>query len=101
METSACDHALASQWIGLPSRVYGRTTPLLGQEEVLMDSVRFSRQRFAFLIGVPVAWAVLLLFHPLGSGSMYDVLRDEVTRWQVVHVGTLLFIGLMGLAVYL
>jgi hypothetical protein len=65
-----------------------------------MDSLRFSGQRLAFLIGVPLAWAILLLFHPLGSGEMYDELRDEVTRWQIVHVGTLFFIGLMGLAVY-
>jgi hypothetical protein len=66
-----------------------------------MDSLRFSRQRLAFLIGVPLAWAVLLLFHPLGGGEVYDDLRDVVTRWQVVHVGTLFFIALMGLAVYL
>jgi hypothetical protein len=66
-----------------------------------MDSLRFSRQRLALLIAVPLAWAVLLLFHPLGSREMYDELRDEVTRWQVVHVGTLFFVGLMGLAVYL
>ena len=66
-----------------------------------MDSLRFSGQRLAFLIGVPLAWAVLLLFHPLGSGELYDEVRDEVTRWQVVHVGTVFFIGLMGLAVYL
>jgi hypothetical protein len=32
---------------------------------------------------------------------VYDDLRDEVTRWQVVHVGTLFFVGLMGLAVCL
>jgi hypothetical protein len=66
-----------------------------------MDPLRFSRQRLAFLIGVPLAWAVLLLFHPTGSGALYDEVRDEVARWQVIHVGTLLFIGLMGLAVYL
>jgi hypothetical protein len=66
-----------------------------------MDSLRFSRQRIAFLVGVPLAWAVLLLFPPLGSGALYDEVRDEVTSWQVVHVGTIFFIGLMGLAVYL
>jgi hypothetical protein len=66
-----------------------------------MDSPVLSRQRLAFLIGVPLAWAVLLLFHPTGSGELYDEVRGEVTRWQVVHVGTLFFIGLMGLAVYL
>ena len=52
------------------------------------------------MVGAPLAWAALLLFHPLGSGEVYDLLRDQVTRWQVVHVGTLLFIGLMGLAVF-
>jgi hypothetical protein len=41
-----------------------------------MDSLRFSGQRLAFLIGVPLAWAVLLLFHPLGSGETYDELRE-------------------------
>jgi hypothetical protein len=66
-----------------------------------MDSPRFSSQRLALLIGIPLAWAVLLLFHPGGSGKVYDAVRDDVTRWQVVHVGTIFFIGLMGLAVYL
>lgn len=67
-----------------------------------MDSALFTRQRLAFLIGVPLAWAVLLMFH--GSGdrdAIYEGLRDEVTTWQIVHAGTLLFIGLMGLALYL
>jgi hypothetical protein len=59
-----------------------------------------SRGTIAFLVAAPLAWAALLLFHPLGSGEVYDLLRDQVTRWQVVHVGTLLFIGLMGLAVF-
>ena len=60
----------------------------------------WSRTTIAFLVAAPLAWAALLLFHPLGSGQVYDLLRDQVTRWQVVHVGTLLFIGLMGLAVF-
>ena len=66
-----------------------------------MDSYRLSRQRLAFLIGVPLAWGVLLLFHPSGSGALYNAVRDEVTRWQIVHIGTIFFIGLMGIAVYL
>jgi hypothetical protein len=32
-----------------------------------MDSPRFSRDLLAFLIGVPLAWAVLLMFHPGGE----------------------------------
>jgi hypothetical protein len=66
-----------------------------------MDSARFSRGELAFLIGVPLAWAVLLLFHPLGEGDMYPELRDDVTPWLVVHVGTMIFIPLMAVAFYL
>lgn len=66
-----------------------------------MDSARFSRGEFAFLIGVPLAWAVLLLFHPGGEGDIYPALRDDVTPWLVVHVGTMVFIPLMAVAIYL
>ena len=65
-----------------------------------MNPLHWNRGAVALLIGAPLAWATLLLFHPLGSGQVYDLLRDQVTRWQVVHVGTLFFIGLMGLAVF-
>ena len=52
-------------------------------------------------MGVPLAWAVLLWFHPAGErDSVYASLRDEVTAWQIVHAGTLVFIGLMGVALY-
>ena len=67
-----------------------------------MDSPRPSRRRLAFLIGTPLAWAILLLFHAgPDPDDLYGGLRDEVTKWQVVHLGTLLFIGLMGAALYL
>jgi hypothetical protein len=67
-----------------------------------MDSARFSRGEFAFLIGVPLAWAVLLLFHPTGEDDdIYAGLRDDVTPWLVVHVGTMLFIPLLAMAIYL
>ncbi|HEX5895569.1 MAG TPA: hypothetical protein VFY47_04530 [Thermoleophilaceae bacterium] len=67
-----------------------------------MDSPRFSRDLLAFLIGVPLAWAVLLLFHPGGEASdVYGSARDEVTAFLVVHLGTLLFIPLMAGAIYL
>jgi hypothetical protein len=61
-----------------------------------MDSARFSRDQLAFLLGVPLAWAVLLLFHPTGEGEAitYADVQDEVTRWLVVHLGMLvLFIA--------
>jgi hypothetical protein len=68
-----------------------------------MDSpIRFTRPLLAFLIGVPLAWAVLLWFHPdVDPNHVYADLREDVVAYQVVHVGTLVFIGLIGLALYL
>lgn len=67
-----------------------------------MDSARFSRRELAFLIGVPLAWAVLLLFHPLAEGDdPYAEIRDDVNRWLVVHVGMMIFIPLFAIAIYL
>jgi hypothetical protein len=57
--------------------------------------------RTAYLLGVPLAWAVLLLFHPNPDpGDIYGSLHHEVDRWLAVHLGTLVFIGLLGAAVF-
>jgi hypothetical protein len=62
----------------------------------------FSPRELAFLIGVPLLWGILLLFHPGGEGTeVYVDLQDNVTRWMVVHIGMLLFIPLMAIVVYL
>jgi hypothetical protein len=63
----------------------------------------FSAGELAFLIGVPLLWAVLLLFHPGGEGTelTYQEVQDKVTAWLVVHVGMMLFIPLMAAVVYL
>jgi len=68
-----------------------------------MDSpARFTRPLLAFAIGVPLAWAVLLWFHPnVDANHVYADLRDNVTAYQIVHIGTFVFIGLMGVALYL
>jgi hypothetical protein len=67
-----------------------------------MPTLRLTRSKAAFLTAVPLAWAVLLWFHPtVARDDVYGDLRDDVTTYQVVHVGTLVFIGLMGLALYL
>jgi hypothetical protein len=56
----------------------------------------------AFLIAVPLAWGILLLFHPGGDGkAIYADLHDQVGRMLLVHVGMLVFIPLMAAAVYL
>ena len=60
-----------------------------------------SRREIMFLAGVPLAWAVLLLFHPGGEGKeIYRDLQDQVTRMLVVHIGMLLFIPLIAVVVY-
>ena len=60
-----------------------------------------SRREIAFLIGVPLAWAILLLFHPGGEGTdLYGDLQDQVTRMLVVHIGMLIFIPLMAVVIY-
>jgi hypothetical protein len=60
------------------------------------------RAELAFMVGVPLLWAVLLLFHPGGDGTqMYLDVRDKVTPWLTVHLGMMLFIPLMAAAVYL
>jgi hypothetical protein len=67
-----------------------------------MDLPRVSRTQAAFIIGVPLAWAVLLLFHPKGEADqIYLNLQDQVTAALVVHVGMMLFIPLMAVAIYL
>jgi hypothetical protein len=60
----------------------------------------FSRREIIFLVGVPLAWVILLLFHPAGEGTeIYRDLQDQVTRMLVVHIGMLLFIPLMAVVV--
>ena len=68
-----------------------------------MDTpVRFTRPLLALTMGAPLAWAVLLWFHPdVDPNHVYADLREDVVAYQIVHVGTLVFIGLMGLALYL
>jgi hypothetical protein len=60
----------------------------------------FTVPELAFLIGVPLLWAVLLLFHPSGDGTqLYLDLQDTLTRWFAVHLGMVIFIPLMALVV--
>jgi hypothetical protein len=62
----------------------------------------FSPGELAFLIGVPLLWALLLLFHPGGEGDqIYLDARDNVTRFLVVHVGMMLFIPLIAVVILL
>ena len=67
-----------------------------------MASPRFTRPLVAFAIGMPLAWAVALWFHPdVDPDQVLASLRDDVVAYQVVHVVTLVGIALLGLALYL
>ena len=54
--------------------------------------------RHALLIGAPLAFSVLLWFHPMISD--YEGLRDVTTRFQIVHVGMVLALPLLALGIY-
>ena len=68
------------------------------------ESPRRSRptsRELAFIIGVPAAWAILLLFHPLGGDSFYETIDGNVTAWITVHIGMGVFVPLFAGVVYL
>jgi hypothetical protein len=51
--------------------------------------------------GGPLAWAVLVLFHPMpGGDSPYEGIKDDVGVWLVVHVGQLILTPFLFLAVW-
>jgi hypothetical protein len=67
-----------------------------------MGLPRFSRREAAFVLGVPLAWAALLLLHPMGDGTnVYADLEENVARMMVVHVGMLFFIPLFAVVIYM
>jgi hypothetical protein len=60
---------------------------------------RWDRRKATWLLGVPIAWAGLLLFHPTGDGNhVYPIISEQLGRWQAVHFGMALFIPLMAYA---
>jgi hypothetical protein len=61
----------------------------------------FSTRELAFMIGVPAAWGILLLFHPRGDGDFSEVVGDHVTPWITVHLGMGIFVPLFAGVVYL
>ena len=59
----------------------------------------FSRAEVAFVVGVPLAWGVLLLFHP-GGDSLYEAASSNTDAWLGVHLGTMIFIPLLAAALF-
>jgi hypothetical protein len=73
-----------------------------GSRRVARQPRAFSSGEVAVLIGVPLLWGILLLFHPGGEGDeIYLDAQDNVTRFLVVHIGMMLFIPLMAVVIYL
>jgi hypothetical protein len=60
----------------------------------------FSSRELAFLVGVPLLWGILLLFHPVGD-VFYTAIADNLNRWLTVHLGSMLFIPLMAGVMFL
>jgi hypothetical protein len=54
--------------------------------------------RHALLIGAPLAFSVLLWFHPMIGD--YEGLRDVTARFQIVHVGMVLALPLLAIGIY-
>jgi hypothetical protein len=61
----------------------------------------FSGSELAFILCVPVAWGILLLFHPMGDGGFSEIIDDNVTAWITVHLGMGIFVPLFAGAIYL
>ena len=72
-----------------------------GSRQVTAQGVTFTPNELAFLIGVPLLWAVLLLFHPGGEDGGLILGQDKVTAWMVVHIGMMFFIPLFAAVVLL
>jgi hypothetical protein len=53
------------------------------------------------MLGAPLVWAILLMFHPDPTQDIHAGLHDEVTPWLVVHLGTLVGICLIGVVLQL
>ncbi len=59
----------------------------------------WDRRAAALLVGMPIAWAALLLFHPTGDGDVvYPIISSQLERWMAVHAGMAVFIPLLALA---
>ena len=59
----------------------------------------FSPAETAFVVGVPLAWGVLLLFHPAGD-SLFEAASSNTTAWLTVHLGTMIFIPLLATVLF-
>jgi hypothetical protein len=45
----------------------------------------FSHAEVAFIVGVPLACGVLLLFHPTSGDTLYELASSDTTAWLVFY----------------
>ncbi len=58
--------------------------------------------RTALVVGVPAAWIVVALLHPMGGGaSVYDGLREQADLWLGVHFAQLVLSLGLGAALWI
>jgi hypothetical protein len=57
--------------------------------------------RSAFLIAAPLAFAALLMLHPMGGDDFATVVSENLTPWLAVHYGAAVLFPLMGCVIWL
>jgi len=55
----------------------------------------------ALIVGAPLGFAALLMFHPVGGDDFAGLVSDNVTPWLIVHVGAAVLFPLMAYIVWL
>lgn len=55
-----------------------------------------STTRSALLLGAPLAFAALLMLHPMGGGDFATLVSDNLTPWLAVHYAGVVLFPLMG-----
>jgi hypothetical protein len=60
-----------------------------------------SPRELAFVVGIPAAWGILLLFHPLGDGDFSEIIDGNIGAWITVHLGMGIFVPLFAGVIYL
>jgi hypothetical protein len=61
----------------------------------------FSSWELAFIVGIPAAWGILLLFHPLNDGAFSELIDSNIGAWITVHLGMGIFVPLFAGVIYL
>ena len=57
--------------------------------------------RSAFLIAAPLAFAALLMLHPMGGDDFATLVSENLTPWLAVHYGAAVLFPLMGYVIWL